>query len=180
MKLEHINVKEAVRYMGMGSNKPDERTALLIDECEKELLKVIEPKFVYRVFDVAHKENSVEVIGTPRLFLGGNDICRHLEGCSKCVLFAATISSGVDRKLRAYEAEDMAKAMIADCLASAAVEQVCDIVDNTGKEKSSADIIKHGGFLRLWRSAYQRAESFSWTYSMCRNLSTLMQLKTTY
>ena len=49
MKLEHINVKEAVRYMGMGNNKPDERTALLIDECEKELLKVIEPKFVYRV-----------------------------------------------------------------------------------------------------------------------------------
>ena len=110
MKLEHINVKEAVRYMGMGNNKPDERTALLIDECEKELLKVIEPKFVYRVFDVAHKENGVEVIGTP-LFLGGNDICRHLEGCSKCVLFAATISSGVDRRLRAYEAEDMAKAM---------------------------------------------------------------------
>ena len=71
MKLEHINVKEAVRYMGMGNNKPDERTALLIDECEKELLKVIEPKFVYRVFDVAHKENGVEVIGTP-LFLGGN------------------------------------------------------------------------------------------------------------
>ena len=60
MKLEHINVKEAVRYMGMGNNKPDERTALLIDECEKELLKVIEPKFVYRVFDIAHKENGVE------------------------------------------------------------------------------------------------------------------------
>ena len=75
MKLEHINVKEAVRYMGMGNNKPDERTALLIDECEKELLKVIEPKFVYRVFDVAHKENGVEVIGTP-LFLGGNDTLR--------------------------------------------------------------------------------------------------------
>ena len=143
MKLEHINVKEAVRYMGMGNNKPDERTALLIDECEKELLKVIEPKFVYRVFDVAHKENGVEVIGTP-LFLGGNDICRHLEGCSKCVLFAATISSGVDRKLRAYEAEDMAKAMIADCLASAAVEQVCDIVDNTVKEKLS-------GYNQTWR-----------------------------
>ena len=51
----------------MGNNKPDERTALLIDECEKELLKVIEPKFVYRVFDVAHKENGVEVIGTPAM-----------------------------------------------------------------------------------------------------------------
>lgn len=88
----------------MGNNKPDERTALLIDECEKELLKVIEPKFVYRVFDIARKEDGVEVIGTP-LFLDGNDIRRHLEGCSKCVLFAATISSGVDRKLRAYEAD---------------------------------------------------------------------------
>ena len=160
MKLEHINVKEAVRYMGMGNNKPDERTALLIDECEKELLKVIEPKFVYRVFDVAHKDNGVEVIGTP-LFLGGNDICRHLEGCSKCVLFAATISSGVDRKLRAYEAEDMAKAMIADCLASAAVEQVCD-------------------FLLVMAICLSACREFFLTYSMRRNLSDLMQLKIIY
>lgn len=79
MKLEHINVKEAVRYMGMGNNKPDERTALLIDECEKELLKVIEPKFVYRVFDVVHKENGVEVIGTP-LFLAAMIYADTLRG----------------------------------------------------------------------------------------------------
>ena len=177
MKLEHINVKEAVRYMGMGNNKPNERTALLIDECEKELLKVIEPKFVYRVFDVAHKENGVEVIGTP-LFLGGNDICRHLEGAVNAC-FAATISSGVDRKLRAYEAEDMAKAMIADCLASAAVEQVCDIVDNTVKEKLS-------GYNQTWRFSpgygdlLSACREFFLTYSMRRNLSGLMQLKIIY
>ena len=175
MKLEHINVKEAVRYMGMGNNKPDERTALLIDECEKELLKVIEPKFVYRVFDVAHKENGVEVIGTP-LFLGGNDICRHLEGCSKCVLFAATISSGVDRKLRAYEAEDMAKAMIADCLASAAVEQVCDIVDNTVKEKLS-------GYNQTWRFSPGYGDlpiSVQRVFLDVLNAQNLMQLKIIY
>ena len=48
MKLEHINVKEAVRYMGMGNNKPDERTALLIDECEKELLMSLIKRTVLR------------------------------------------------------------------------------------------------------------------------------------
>jgi len=35
LKLEHINVKEAVRYMGMGNNKPDERHGFVVDAVKK-------------------------------------------------------------------------------------------------------------------------------------------------
>ena len=143
MKLESINRREAARYMGFGANKPDDRTNAIIDECEKALLDVINPKYVYRVFDIGLLEEGVKVIGTP-LFLGGKDIRRHLDGCTKCVLFAATVSSGVDMRLRAFEAEDMTKAVVADCLASAAIEQVCDHVDGEVKERLS-------GYNQTWR-----------------------------
>lgn len=143
MKLDRINQQEAARYMGFRGNEPDEKTQAVIDECEKALLDVIDPKFVYRLFGICPKENGIEISGTP-LFLGGKDICEHLKGCSKCVLFAATISAGVDKLLRAYEAEDMTKAVVSDCLASAAVEQVCDRVDETVKGKLT-------GYYQTWR-----------------------------
>lgn len=143
MKLESIDRREAARYMGFGANKPDDRTSAIIDECEKALLAVINPKYVYRVFDIQLLDDGVKVLGTP-LFLGGNDIRRHLEGCTKCVLFAATVSSGVDMRLRAFEAEDMTKAVVADCLASVAVEQVCNYVDSEVKERLS-------GYNQTWR-----------------------------
>ncbi len=143
MKLERINQQEAARYMGFRGNKPDKKTQAVIDECEKALLDVINPKFVYRLFGIIPRDNGIEILGTP-LFLGGKDICEHLKGCSRCVLFAATISAGVDKLLRAYEAEDMTKAVVSDCLASAAIEQVCDGVDEIVKEKLT-------GCYQTWR-----------------------------
>ena len=126
--LNEINKAEALRYMGYGKAKPDEVTLRNIDECEKALLEAIKPKYIYRVFDIRHSENSVEIIGTS-LVLTGTDICRHLKGCDKAALLAATVSDGADRLIRYYSAFDMAKSVITDCLASAAVEQVCNEVD---------------------------------------------------
>ena len=48
--LDYVNVNEALRYLGYGDNKPDDNTKKLLDICSEELLKVIQPKYVYRVF----------------------------------------------------------------------------------------------------------------------------------
>lgn len=133
--LTEINKAEALRYMGYGKSKPDEATLRNIDECEKALLEAIKPEYVYRVFDICHTENSVKILGTS-LELKGKDICRHLKGCDKAALLAVTVSGGADRLIRYYAAFDMAKSVITDCLASAAVEQVCNEVDRIVKENS--------------------------------------------
>lgn len=135
MTLDKIDQREALRYMGYGKNKPDEKMQGILDECEQQLLKVISPKFVYKIFDIEHEENSVKVKSTT-LSLEGRDICMHLKDCTKCVLLAATISAGADRLIRLYETQDMTKAVMTDCLASAAVEQVCNNVDNIVKKET--------------------------------------------
>lgn len=134
MKLEKIDRAEAFRYMGhKGGALPESMTALA-DECEQRLLTSIAPKFVYALFDIEHTENGVIVSGTP-LVLKGNDIAAHLKNCEKCVLFAATLGAGADAVIRGYESVAMEKAVIADCMASAAIEQVCDLAEAEIREK---------------------------------------------
>lgn len=132
MKLEKINRGEAFRYMGQRGELSAELRGLA-DECEARLLSAISPKLVYAVFDIEHGE-EIFVCGTP-LKLSGESIREHLEDCGKCALMAVTLGSGVDRVLREFESSAMEKAFVADALASAAVEQVCDLAEEEIKAR---------------------------------------------
>ena len=127
--LESLDKKEALRYMGYGDTAPDEKILSMMDECEKALLAVIKPCCIYHVFDIEEVSNGISVCGTS-LVLEGNAIREHLAGCCKAVLMAATLSAHADRVIRRFEATDMTRAVMADFLASAAVEQVCDQAEN--------------------------------------------------
>lgn len=128
MKLTALNKAEALRYLGYGSHEPDEKIRSLLDECEKRLLESISPAYIYRVFDL-RRENGILFADGTLLSFKGKDIEAHLEKCGRCALMCATLSSGADRLIRQLEAVDMTKAVITDCLASAAVEQVCDTAE---------------------------------------------------
>ena len=125
MEIISINKAEAFRYMGYKNGCADEAIVGLTAECEKQLLDVISPRYVYKVFDIERTDEGIAVKNTS-LMLRGNDIVEHLKDCERCVLLCATISSGADALIRSFEAVDMLKAMITDCLASAAIEQVCN------------------------------------------------------
>lgn len=126
MKLEKINRDEAFRYMGQRGEISAELRGIT-DECEARLLEAADPKFVYAVFDIERGE-SISVSGT-YLKLAGESIAEHLEGCGKCALMAVTLGAGVDRVIREFESGAMEKAFVADALASAAVEQVCELAE---------------------------------------------------
>lgn len=125
MEINKLNRQEAFRYMGYKTGNIDEKIIALTDQCESELISVIKPRFVYKVFDIEHSDNGV-VVNNTSLILKGKDISDHLKDCERCVLMCATVSIDVDNLIRKYEAQDMTKAVIADCLASAAIEQVCN------------------------------------------------------
>lgn len=146
MQIEKLNRFEAFRYMGAGEDSEGKIKGELLkitDECEQMLLKVIEPRFIYKIFDIKVSENEVNVLNTS-LTLKGKNISDHLNGCSRCVLLCVTLSAGVDKLLRTYETEGMEKALVADSLASAAVEQACELAE---KEIRSAV----GNYGYTWR-----------------------------
>ena len=102
MRLDKINTDEAFRYLGYGISAPDEQTAELAADCERKLLEVIDAKYTYKYFEIDKNDSepgSIALCGTS-LRLCGGAISEHLEGCNGVVLFAATLSDGVDRLIR--------------------------------------------------------------------------------
>lgn len=126
--LEKLNIKEALRYLGYGQAEPDEKTKALLSECEALVQKEAMVRYVYKVVGFTRTDAGIKINDT-NLCLTGNSIREHLLGCQQAVLMAVTISSGIDRLLRVLQLSDMAKAVVADSLASVAVEQACDKVE---------------------------------------------------
>ena len=124
--LDRLNRKEAIRYLGGAGISLNYRMDVLMDECEKKILKTAEPRFLY----LERKAPFDDI-------LLGNDIKKHLEGCHTAVMMCATIGSEIDKLIRISQISDMARAVVLDSFASVAVEQVCQKVDEILAEKYS-------------------------------------------
>ena len=122
----HIDIDEALRYMGCPPERTDPTTRALTESSARELLSVLRPRWAYRVFDVAEEEGGIRMGG---LLLPGADLKEHLKGCSRAVLFCAPLSAGADGLIRRAESGDMARALALDCCAAAAVETLCDAIE---------------------------------------------------
>lgn len=107
---------------------PAENIAGLLERCEKRVLDVIRPNYVYREAELEFTEKGIRA-GDMNELLTGGDIARHLAGCTKAVLFAATLSAEADKLIRQAAVTDVAESFAIDCLCSAAVEQVCDAAE---------------------------------------------------
>lgn len=136
MTLEHINKTEAMRYMGLGTAIPDKQISDIINKCEDQLLRAIHPTYTFALFDITPSHNGIEVKDTP-LVLTGNSVKTHLEGCTKVVLLAATLGIEADKIIKRYQVSDLTSALAADSLASAAIEQVCNVAEEEIREKVS-------------------------------------------
>jgi len=130
-----INKEEVLRYLGYKGQDIDENLTNTIEECRDEIKKVITPRVVYSYKNIKLSDDGVEVI-TTNLILKGNDIKEHLKNSTECVLMAVTLGNEVEKRTRLYEKTNLTKALILDACATTAVEEVCDIVENSVKEKA--------------------------------------------
>lgn len=130
-----INKEEVLRYLGYKGQDIDDNMNNTIEECREEIKKIIMPRVIYIYKDIKPSDDGVEVI-TTNLILKGKDIKEHLKNSTKCVLMAVTLGNEVERKTRLYEKIDLTKALILDACATTAVEEVCDIVENSVKEEA--------------------------------------------
>lgn len=128
-----INKREAFRYMGFKKGEPNERFLLLADRCEKMVLDAAKPKLIFKVFDILSREDKI-ILSNTKLCLPGHNIKNLLKDSNRCCVFAATLGVSVDALIRRLEVEDITLGFIADNLASALIEQVCDKAEDVIKE----------------------------------------------
>jgi len=123
--VSNIDTNDVLRYLGCSEGLDDARVLAHIAQLHEELNTVITPKHIYRLWDC---EVQAQAVGFGGLRVHSGDLARHLRGCTRVAVFAATLGAEADALLRRYNATEMDKAVIADAVCTAMIEAACDSV----------------------------------------------------
>ncbi len=115
------NDNEILLYLGYRGQELEDEFLRQLSECKKQIEHAMEYKEVYQEFSLS----QMNVEGTS-LTLLGDSISEHLKDCSKVILMAVTLGAGVEQLMMRTQVSDMSLALIMDACASAAVEAVCN------------------------------------------------------
>lgn len=128
---------EVLRYLGYNGQEISNDISEIINETMTEAENTA--TFRYCSFESAAKHTSYGVHLTDcDLLLSGKDISRHLVDCNSAIIFAATLGTDIDRRIRMYESSSLTRAVILDCCASSLIESFCDDVCRGFEEKLTA------------------------------------------
>ena len=119
-KPDAIDLQQAARHFGQ-RGPADEATASLLERCAGPILAAATPRAVWL-------EGDVQSLAEAGLLLG-EDVFRHLTGCSHAVLLAVTLGPGVDAQIRRAGVGDIAAGVASDALGSALAEQMADAAE---------------------------------------------------
>ena len=134
----NIDYYEVLNYLGYKNRKADENIERLIKTCILEIGSTSKGKYLYDFFKIK-KENEKIILQESNLVFPGKDIANHLKHSVKCAVMAVTLGIEIDKKIAFDSKMDLTKAMVMDACASAAVEALCDEVENEIKAKASQD-----------------------------------------
>lgn len=123
-----MRTREAVRYLGYGRHAIDERTLQLVEDSFLELEQIVHAKFIYRIFEITFSDMDVLTIGNMKI--KSKNLSKNLKGCSKAVVFGATLGTGVDILMKRYSLTDMAKVVTLQACAATMLEEYCDEAQN--------------------------------------------------
>ncbi|MBQ9268887.1 MAG: vitamin B12 dependent methionine synthase, activation domain protein [Oscillospiraceae bacterium] len=121
-RLTGINEREALLYLGYRGGEIPAGIRTDLERCRDTILKTARPRAVWREFPL-NPDGSLE--GTA-FRPEGNDVKELLRQCHHVILFGATLGAEVETLLRRAQVQNMADAVMLDCCASAAIENVCD------------------------------------------------------
>ena len=131
--LTRLNTDEILRYMGCPPERADAGLRAQVEDCAGELLGVVRPRWRERTVELSFEAGGVRLENG--LLLPGEDLKRHLAGCGRAAVFCATLGAETDALIRRAERLDMGRALALDCCASAAVEEICDRIEEELKSK---------------------------------------------
>ena len=108
--MAELNWAEVRRYLGLKGTLPELEEKL--EQAGAWLLAAAKPRAVWKAVPVVQTESR--------------DLQAHLDGCSACFLFAATLGIEVDRLLTRLAITDSSAAVMVQACAAAFLESFCD------------------------------------------------------
>lgn len=118
------NRKEALRYLR--TKQDDEKAGILVDTVYLKLRNEVQARSVLQKHVIAVDSEGVTLDTGVRFT--SRDLARHLKGCDKALLLAATLGSKVDIAIRRLALTSVAEGAAAQAVAAALIESYCDSV----------------------------------------------------
>ena len=117
--LPTLSVSEVLRYARAGQEDASDVLRGLISE----VMPLFDPSVVYSVFDLKSDGNTIFVgdVGIESISLQ-----KALEDCTRVIVFVASAGAKIDRMVNKYTKISPLKALFANAIGAAAVEELCD------------------------------------------------------
>ena len=128
-----ISNKEVLRYLRMTEAAADERIHSMVKEMTDFFSENIVPKSVYGIWDCQIDSSTVALGG---MNIKSKNLAKHLAGCRRAVLLAATLGVEADTLIRRYSVQDMEKAVVAQAVCAAMIEAYCDKIESEFSQKN--------------------------------------------
>ena len=118
-----IRRESIFRYLGCG-NRPTQEVEALCDALLPEFLAALDCRACFQEAAVTVEGNLVTLSGLAPIRSAA--LARNLAGCTRAILFAATIGSAADRLRMQTQVRSPARAVVLDAMGTAAIEALCD------------------------------------------------------
>lgn len=128
-KIAEHRRREALRYLGYGSSKPDTHVEKLLEESFAELDRAVRVRSYYKIYDLEMTEEDIFCIGG--FIFKSHSLYRNLKDCTRIAVFGITLGTATDMLIRRYEILDMAHAVVLQATATAFLEEKCDALQDT-------------------------------------------------
>ena len=133
-----IKPDQVLQYAGVRSkhilDSPPSDLVLSAEQTALEMEQTLQPKTVWKVFELQHEESGIVLKGT-NLVLPGRLASLMLSDCTHVIVMAATLGMMFEHKLEEKSARNMAEALMWDACGSACVESVLDELEQTISQK---------------------------------------------
>lgn len=121
-----MNRTEILRYLRTNSKIDDPGVLSLVDRAAALVEANSSARTLYRIFDCTVKDACL-IVGDYHFI--SRRLAQNLNGCTRVVIFGATLGMDIDRLIRANAASDIAMSMAIQASAACAIEEVCDALE---------------------------------------------------
>jgi len=134
----NIDRKEVLRYLGYKNQSIDEVMEKLIDEAMIEIKEIMRRNYVYNIYDIENQSEKV-ILKNTNIIFQSKSLGEHLHNSDRCAFMAATLGIEVDKRIQYYSRINLTKAIVMDACATAAIEALCDKVQEDMREMAQRE-----------------------------------------
>lgn len=129
--------KETLRYLGLGSAEPDEKTLEMVNRAIALLSERCRPKNTSRIVEISAGTGDIRLEGGTVIY--SESITRVMSDCSRMLVFGATLGTEADILIKRETAANIAMGAVMQATAAAYIEEYCDELQTELNKRFSAE-----------------------------------------